>query len=159
MRLSRRRGMTVLEVLVAMGILALVLAGVGRTLRFSKLSKDMIERLDLLQQLRLAEVRLGEHLRFGTAILHPRSGAGAANGLVFTDGANKLRVVYREDTGRIWLKADGEDPELICTVSDALVVEQPVEGQALVQITATAENGAPILAAVTGYFQNSYEEE
>lgn len=156
---SRRRAVTILEVMVAFSLLAVVLAGLGRTLRFSKLSKDMVERLDLLQQLRLAEIRLGESLRFGTAILHPRLGAGAANGLVFADETHRLVVVYREGDGRIWLKRDGDEPALICSSSDAMVVEQPVEGQVLVRITATGENGSPIHAGVTGFFQNSYQEE
>lgn len=125
-----RRGLTLLETLLGLALLSVLMGLVVQNLRFAELADDLVEKLDVLQQLRLAELRLRAELETSTAILHPPPGDGApVPGLVFAGPTNTLVAIYLDPRGNLKQKADGAPAQVLATGILALAVKQPIPGQ------------------------------
>ncbi len=71
MRINRRRAYTVVELLVYIGIFALMLAGVTALFRYLGHFNTSTKRLDILHSLRLSSFKLSEELALSQQFLTP----------------------------------------------------------------------------------------
>lgn len=158
-----RRGLTILEILFGMAILALLTAVLTRNLRFATHAARLNQRLDVHQRLRLAELRLRAELETGTAVLHPAEGAAGVPGMVMTGPLNQLRILYLDPEGNLKLKTRGEDPPLLLSPGiQGLEVRHPVRGQVECLVTARADDrseATAVAAVISGHVGNGFHGE
>lgn len=152
-----RRAVTLVELMVGFGLLAGLTAAAVQNLRFGKLAGEVVDKLDVLQRLRIAELRLRSELEVGTAILHPKPFDDAGKpALVFADPSNRLRVLYVDGAGNLMLQPDGGDPTLLASGIVNLVVKHPIPNQVECRIVAEAPEGKRISSLVSGYVGNQF---
>lgn len=143
-RSRSRSGVTLIELLLAMGLFGLLSLFLYRTTRLHKLAWVTVEKLDALQQLRLAEARLRSELELGTAVLYPRPDASAGDAVarraVFCDGLNRPRILYLTPEGRLCIRAHDEPPTVLAEGVMDLAVRHPLRGFLLCEITMKADD-------------------
>lgn len=166
----RRRAATILEILFAMVLFGMILALLARNLRFANLSMKLQDRLDVLQRLRLAELRVRDALQTGTAILFPAAeeltgpASDPRSALVFTGPVNGLRVVYLDGDGVLKLQsrvidADGvvqtKQHELAKGIA-TFEVRHPLPGQAECRVAAESAEHGRVSVVFSGHVGNNF---
>lgn len=154
----RRGAMTLVEVLVAVGLVLLLLGFVFRASHVQVLAWFTVERLEALQQVRVARARLLPIIETATEVLHPPVGTGVVGGapastLVITDGTYRPRLLFLGTDGCLKLReVDGTSTTLVEDVR-AFSVRQPVRGQVLCEVTVAADDegrgASSVLVAAT----------
>ncbi len=155
-----RRGATLVEAVLGLALLAGLVGLAVSSLRFHGFSDRVVGKLDALQRIRLAEIRLRSELDTATALRHPREGDPVgAPVLVFTDGANQLSLVHRDPEGILKLVRRGSAPVELARGIDDLVVRQPIRGQAELTLRAVAEDGTTVSVVVSAFAANRIRGE
>lgn len=171
MRVTRfRRGATILEMLFALVLFGLILALLARNLRFANLSMKLQDRLDVLQRLRLAELRVRDALQTGTSILYPAPEDPASpspdprTALVFTGPLNGLRIVYLDPDGVLKLQSrvldaagtvETEQVDLAKGIA-TFEVRHPLPGQAECRVSADSEEHGRVSVVFSGHVGNNF---
>lgn len=168
--LRRRRALTILEILFSLVIFGMIMGLVARNMRFANLSMKLQDRLDVLQRLRLAELRVRDALQTGTAVLYPPAEDPAApspdarTALVFTGPVNGLRILYLDGAGVLKLQsreldADGvvqtEQVELAKGIA-TFEVRQPWPGQTECRVAADSEEHGRVSVVFSGHVGNNF---
>ena len=87
------------------------------SLRFATHSKNVTNKLDKLQRLRIAELAIRQVLSTSTAVLHPTLDPARApdKGIVVTNANNHLTGVYLGPGGELRIKKYEEESEVLVT--------------------------------------------
>jgi type II secretory pathway pseudopilin PulG len=152
--------MTLIEVVVSVALVAVVIALASRSLRFAVQSKKLNEKLDVLQRLRLAELRLRKEVSTGVAILFPAvdvtASASPEPGLVWVGDVNEVRLLYLDGAGRLKVKTKGEDPLVLASGIVDLQVKQPIKGQMECTVKAESTDGRSVSVVFSGHVGNNF---
>ena len=166
----RRRAATILEILFGMVIFGMILTMLARNLRFANLSAKLQDRLDVLQRLRLAELRVRDALQTGTSILYPppedltAPSGDPRTALVFTGPFNGLRVVYLDSDGVLKLQSrvldaagdvQREQVDLAKGIA-TFEVRHPLPGQAECRVAADSDEHGRVSVVFSGHVGNNF---
>ena len=136
MKIRRTKGLTLVEMLIAIVLASLLAVFFFRTFRLSSLAWFNVSKLDVIQQMRIAERKLRAELELGTKILHPPVGTTNATRIVFTDAENALRIIYWTENEELKIRGLENDPEVLATKIKAFTVSHPLDGLISCEITA-----------------------
>lgn len=152
-----RRGLSLMEILFSLLVFGVVLGLLSRNLRVANLSQDLMGKLDVLQRLRLAELRLRQEISTGVAVLYPREDdTTPRNALVWAGERNELRLLWLADDGSLRVRVRGEDPRVLCRGISALSVSQPVRGEVECSVTARNDEGREVSVVFSGFVGNHF---
>jgi len=156
----RRRAMTVIEMLVAVILVALLFGFLWRSFRIQRLAFLTVEKLDAIQAVRVAERRVRAEVDLATAVLYPPAEQGGATArhayLVFTGGDNVPRMIYRDRSGNLCSLGRGGTPDVLCSGVNDLVVRQPLRGNVTCELTLNAEDRTPLVFVISAQVGNGY---
>lgn len=156
-RSTPRQGLSLLEIVFALAIFGVVFGLLSRNLRFATQSRNLLEKLDVLQSLRLAELRLRGEISTGTGILLPREGApDPTAALVWVGERNELRMLYLDDHGRLKILTRGGDTVTLCEGVTGLEVRQPVRGAAECSVTVDSPDHGQVSVVFAGFVGNHF---
>ncbi|NLI79815.1 MAG: hypothetical protein GX442_25645 [Candidatus Riflebacteria bacterium] len=121
-----RRGFSVVEMLVYLGVFCLILAGVAAIVTMESSVEKSLRRLDTLYELRMASWQLSRALVTGTRVLHPPVDLQTySHQILFTDQNWMKCLVFLDGQGR--LKIARWQPPAFTTGAVETLAENVVE--------------------------------
>ena len=133
---NKHKGLTLVEMVIAIVLAALLAIFFFRTFRMSSLAWFNVNKLDVIQQMRIAERKLRAEIELGTAILYPPVGTTNATRIVFTGPENDLRIIYWTENEELKIRGLDDEPEVLATKIKTFAVSHPLEGQVGCEMTA-----------------------
>lgn len=153
--MTRRRGMTVVEVLMALAIFGLVFGLVVRNMRFATLATDSVDKLESLQNLRLAQRKVQRLIETSTQVMAPAPGQESTV-LALADRVHGLHLVFLDPDGKLRWMPRGEEAEVLAEGVLSFRVQQPFRHQVEARIEAAGGGGVPLSMLISGYTGNHY---
>lgn len=150
-----RRGFTMVELVVAAAILALIFAVVSRNLRVMGLAESGVQKLDALQELRLAQRRVKALVETGTAVLFPAIGA-EGTALTVVDEVNQLHLIYLDSEGDLRWMPRGEPSRVLARGVLDFQAAQPFKDQVEIRMQTQGGAGDPLALVITAYASNQF---
>lgn len=157
--MTRRAGLSIVETIVALAILGVVLGITLRNLRVGKLSGATVEKLESIQELRVAQRHLLRLLETATGVLYPAPGKSGPC-VVVTDEVNHLHLVHLDPEGRLRLQALGAESRVLAEGIDEFRATQAfAEELEMVLRAAPRGEGRPLQLVVTAHAGNHFYAE
>jgi prepilin-type N-terminal cleavage/methylation domain-containing protein len=97
--INKKRGFTLIEIIIVLAVLGLVFAFISPILSFSKKSNETINKLDIYHDCRRIDQEVFSELKLGSGILYPPKIEDGLSGdwypqLVFRNHLNQIIMLY-----------------------------------------------------------------
>ena len=153
----RRRGTTLVEALFAFALFGLISGLMFRQIKLATFTARVVDKLDILQQLRLTQLRVGAELETATEVLYPPAEEDAPRpALVYADEVNEVHVLWLDTSGELKLKGAADAAPTVLAVGVAeFTARQPLAGHVECVVRADSEDRGLVSIVISGVAGNT----
>jgi hypothetical protein len=155
-----RGGFTMVEAVMAILLVLLLLVLVVRGIRLHSWTASGVDRLDVLQRMRITEAALRQLLSRGTSLLYPPidlvSSPADHRHLVFTSATNGAQVVYLTAGGEVRTQDSEGRIRVLVEGVEELAVTQPLPGLARCRIALRSPDVGASTLVVSAHVGNHF---